>query len=302
MKFSSLAEKAEFYARNCHRATNHMYGDKPYEYHLEMVIAVAREFQHVLPEDDVDVALAGCWVHDAIEDARQTYNDVREATHERVADVAYALTNEKGRTRKERANEKYYAGIRGNLVFTFCKLCDRIANARHSRDTGSGMYQAYQKELAEFVAALLDARTTDRLRPVYAALGDALGAEVNLLRPYMMFLDDERDPTSEYCAKQGVPQTRLGHGAIEWTVTTDYDSFVSLVSDNLAAGSFPSTVWFDHDLGEGKSGLEAARWLSELCLSEGIPLPRFASHSSNPDGKKAILLVERDHRRQLETK
>ena len=39
-------------------------------------------------------------MHDVIEDARQIYNDVRQQLGETVAELAYSLTNEKGRNRK----------------------------------------------------------------------------------------------------------------------------------------------------------------------------------------------------------
>ena len=62
----------------------------------------------------------------------------------------YALTNEKGRTRKERANDKYYAGIRQTEHATFVKLCDRLANVQHSLKIGHGMLNRYRKEFKEF--------------------------------------------------------------------------------------------------------------------------------------------------------
>lgn len=154
----SIVDKAKAYAIKCHADTNHLYDDKPYSYHLEMVFQVAREFQDLLPPHVKYDVLAACWVHDCIEDCRQNYNDVRDATNQRVADIAYALTNEKGRSRKERASGLYYCGIRETEFATFVKLCDRIANIRHSIRTGSRMFQVYQQEHAGFCAALYDQR------------------------------------------------------------------------------------------------------------------------------------------------
>ncbi|WP_298473442.1 hypothetical protein [uncultured Maribacter sp.] len=62
-----------------------------------------------------------CWVHDIIEDARETYIDVLENTNVTIAELAYALTNEKGRTRKERANDAYYRGIQKTPNASFVK-------------------------------------------------------------------------------------------------------------------------------------------------------------------------------------
>lgn len=150
-----------------HRNTNHMY-DKylPYEFHLRMVVEVFRKFQNVLllsyPEiptkemadkilENVELA---CWGHDLIEDTRVTYNDVAENTNLVVADLVYALTNEKGRNRKERANEAYYAGIRNVRHGVFVKLCDRIANVQYSKMSGSRMFEMYRKENQLFVENL----------------------------------------------------------------------------------------------------------------------------------------------------
>ncbi len=151
-----LVEKAETYAIRCHRETNHFYGkDKqPYEVHLGMVVDAACKFLYLTPDsvDIHEVIIAACWTHDLIEDCRQTYNDVKENTSEAVAEITYALTNEKGRNRKERANENYYAGIRNTPCAVFVKLCDRIANLKYSVENGDkGKVNMYTKEMDDFV-------------------------------------------------------------------------------------------------------------------------------------------------------
>lgn len=79
--------------------------------------------------------------HDSIEDARLTYNDVKSELkscglfENQVfigSEIAYSLTNENGRTRAERANEKYYNGIRSTKYAPMVKYADRIANLRFS--------------------------------------------------------------------------------------------------------------------------------------------------------------------------
>jgi (p)ppGpp synthase/HD superfamily hydrolase len=152
----SIIDTAMLYGIKCHADTNHMYDGKPYSYHLAMVFRVARTFQNLLPDHSKYDVLASCWVHDCIEDCRQTYNDVRIATNERVADIAYALTNEKGKTRKERASSLYYKGIRETQFAAFVKLCDRIANAQYSATKKSKMLEVYQKENFEFCHSIYD--------------------------------------------------------------------------------------------------------------------------------------------------
>jgi (p)ppGpp synthase/HD superfamily hydrolase len=146
----SLAEIAREYATEKHRSTNHLYGPYPYDFHLNMVAEAAKQFIQDLPADKQEVVLAACWCHDLIEDARETYNDVRKVVGEEVAEIVYALTNEKGRTRKERASKKYYQGIRETPYADLVKICDRIANVTHSKNQNSRMLDVYRKEYPEF--------------------------------------------------------------------------------------------------------------------------------------------------------
>lgn len=175
MKFDTLAKKAEFYAKNCHRSANQQYGEHPYEYHLQMVVDNARRWSHLLSEEDRDLAEAGAWVHDVIEDARQTFNDVKAAVHPAVAEIAYALTQEKGRNRAERESPKYFQGIReAGPVAVFVKLCDRAANTSHSIATGHGMAKKYTKDMPAFLQSLYSEEVAG-LTPMFAELAAMVG-------------------------------------------------------------------------------------------------------------------------------
>ena len=149
-----MIEKAKEYAIKCHSDTCHYYDTHLYSYHLEMVADVANKFIHLIPEKDRDVVISSAFCHDLIEDARVTYGDVLKATCLEVAEIVYALTNEKGKTRKERANDKYYEGIRNTQYATFVKLCDRIANVQYSKMTNSSMFFKYKVENPYFMEQL----------------------------------------------------------------------------------------------------------------------------------------------------
>ena len=149
-----MIKKSKDYAIYCHRSTNHQYDGHLYEFHLEMVVKVANRFLYLIPEEFRDIVIGSCWCHDTIEDTRQTYNDVKEATCIEVADIVYAVTNEKGKTRKERANDKYYEGIRNTQFAIFVKLCDRISNMEYSISQGSKMAEMYKKENDKFISYL----------------------------------------------------------------------------------------------------------------------------------------------------
>ena len=144
-----------------HESTNHMYDAYlPYEFHLRMVAKVAEKFIELIPDLNDgetalrDTVLLAAYGHDLIEDTRVSYNDVKENLGLGPADIIYACTNEKGKNRKERANDKYYEGIRNTRGAVFVKLCDRIANVQYSKMTGSRMFDMYKKENINFMIKL----------------------------------------------------------------------------------------------------------------------------------------------------
>ena len=149
-----MLQKTIKYATNRHLKVNHQYGDKPYAYHLKMVCDAAEQFIYLIKEDQRESVYCGCWVHDIIEDARETYNDVLENTNKTIAELAYALTNEKGKSRSERASDKYYREMHDVPNAVFIKLCDRIANITHSKEQGSRMFAKYKKENENFIKKL----------------------------------------------------------------------------------------------------------------------------------------------------
>jgi (p)ppGpp synthase/HD superfamily hydrolase len=153
---NSIRLGAKQYAIKCHESTNHKYDNKPYSVHLQMVVDAAEKYIHHIYDFHRDMVVAACWLHDVIEDCRKTYNDIRKDFSGDVAEIVYAVTNEKGRTRKDRANEKYYEGIKATPYAVFVKVCDRLANVRYSVENNSNMVSAYRKEFKEFEEALND--------------------------------------------------------------------------------------------------------------------------------------------------
>ena len=140
----------------------------PYGHHLSMVADAAVKYgsEVVDKESDIIPVVFAAYFHDSIEDARLTYNDVvsvagRFMNNEQTitaAEVVYALTNDKGRTRNERAGEHYYAGIRETPYAPFVKLCDRLANMTYSFNgtnaSNNHMHKVYQSEWSHFINAI----------------------------------------------------------------------------------------------------------------------------------------------------
>ena len=169
-KYQAKIEKIRQRAHELHENVNQIYGDDlPYGFHLDMVAEGVEEFGHLVcvREEDVLPIFFGAFFHDTIEDARQTYNDVMKEARKWLSEeqalmateIVYALTNDKGRTRAERAGEKYYKGIRETPYATFVKLCDRLANVTYTCSVDCGksgfrMKETCKSEMQHFLSAL----------------------------------------------------------------------------------------------------------------------------------------------------
>ncbi|MBR1389129.1 MAG: hypothetical protein IJ569_05880 [Prevotella sp.] len=168
-QYAETIEAIRQSAHALHQRVNQTYGDDlPYGFHLDMVVEGVRRFGHEVCAGEADVLplFFGGYYHDSIEDARLTYNDVMKEARQWMTDeqalmateIVYALTNDKGRTRAERAGEKYYLGIRTTPYAPFVKLCDRLANITYScsSDDGRGnrMREVYKSEMPHFLTAI----------------------------------------------------------------------------------------------------------------------------------------------------
>ena len=168
-KYAREIEQIRLSAHELHEHVNQTYGDNlPYGYHLDMVVNGVCDFGHLVcaAEEDVLPLFFGAYYHDSIEDARLTYNDVMKVARGFLSEeqalmateIVYALTNDKGRTRAERAGEKYYKGIRETPYAPFVKLCDRLANITYScsglDSNNRRMKEVYKKEMPHFLQAI----------------------------------------------------------------------------------------------------------------------------------------------------
>ncbi|MBQ8051471.1 MAG: HD domain-containing protein [Bacteroidaceae bacterium] len=172
----------KYSAHSLHASVNQTYDRvHPYGYHLEMVADLVRRYAHSVCADEADLLplMFGAYFHDSIEDARQTYNDTLRTARQYMsedqallaAEIVYALTNDKGRTRDERAGDRYYQGIRSTPYAPLVKLADRLANATYSFRTISSandfggvntrMKEVYRREMPHFLSAITVTDTDD---------------------------------------------------------------------------------------------------------------------------------------------
>lgn len=144
----------EFFTRLHDVEVNQKYNKKlPYSFHLEMVHAQALKFKDCLNSnysvaDSLERTLAfeGCYGHDSIEDARLTYNDIKDKFDEKLAEVVFLCTEFRGRNRSERKPDAFYNEMITNRVAVFVKLCDIIANVKFSILTNSSMLNKAKTE------------------------------------------------------------------------------------------------------------------------------------------------------------
>lgn len=168
-ELAPIINEIRYDAHALHASVNHAYDRiRPYGFHLDMVVNWVRKYieEVCVSEQDILPIYFAAFYHDSIEDARLSYNDVMKIAQELMdeeqaylaAEIVYALTNEKGRNRAERANEKYFAGIREIPYAPFVKLADRLANTSYAFSKGTAdslrMSKVYREELPGFLEAL----------------------------------------------------------------------------------------------------------------------------------------------------
>ncbi|MDR1170785.1 MAG: phosphodiesterase [Prevotellaceae bacterium] len=188
-----------------HHQTNQEYDeDLPYGFHLKLVASFVTKYGYLVAgnEPDVLILYAAAYLHDSIEDARLSYNDVvkllkklnekvllpegniRTSVETFTPEIVYALTNEKGRTRAERANDRYYEGIRKTRFAPFVKMCDRMANIRYGTLFAgkSRMFDIYRKEHRHFIDAIGKGALTPVPREMEADLLQMLSEDTNAVK------------------------------------------------------------------------------------------------------------------------
>jgi len=163
-----LVEAAKLYAHASHRGANHFYdGVKDYfDTHLTFVNGWLMKFIHLVPDYLLDngvtfhaVLEAATWLHDVIEDCRRTPNDLikyfvtcgfSNEVGYHIARLVFAVSNEKGWSRGDRANAKYYSDMLMVDYADWVKLADRFGNMEYSMSVGSSMASKYKAEYSHF--------------------------------------------------------------------------------------------------------------------------------------------------------
>jgi len=142
----SVVLKAKKFAEEAHIGDK--YGDYPYTKHLNDV------FLMLLAAGIKDEkALAVAWLHDTIEDTVVRYEDVFEGFGEKIADITYAVTDKRGKTRAER-HKATYPTIAKDARATVVKFADRAANFAMSKHERQKQFYKYEREHVYFKETL----------------------------------------------------------------------------------------------------------------------------------------------------
>ncbi len=143
----NLREYAIYFAGMSHK--DQKYGESFYYHHLVKVDEVL-ESVGFHPETCERIAV---WLHDVVEDCGVEIKTIQRYFGSEISNVVWAVTNELGENRKEKAL-KTYPKIRRNERALAVKLADRIANMEHSLFNHSPQALMYYEESPDFVYEL----------------------------------------------------------------------------------------------------------------------------------------------------
>lgn len=144
----NISDAKEYFCHLHNVEVNQKYNNNlPYSFHLDMVDKQIYHFLHLISgRDNKEIVRICGYGHDSIEDARLTYNNIKERFGVEVAEIIYLCTEFKGRTRDERKPDQFYIELKTSSLAVFVKLCDLIANVKFSLLTNSSFYETYKIE------------------------------------------------------------------------------------------------------------------------------------------------------------
>jgi hypothetical protein len=181
------------FARGAHLGQKH--GDRPYYIHPKDVVKVLKRHGY-----DGEVLLCAAWLHDTIEDTLASYQDIKNAFGEDVAELVWAVTDELGRNRKER-KALTWPKIFSSRNSTILKLADLAANVERSIVDRGKTLDMYRKEWGE----------------IYPAYDKALGEHAPEACGLLIMLDEmitgeEKSLSPENLAKRMGAKLKTCHG------------------------------------------------------------------------------------------
>ena len=156
---SNLIKKAKKYAieKHNHPSESQRYGSAPYSKHLEMVLIIIEKYKYLLNDEYHEDVICSSWLHDTVEDTDTTPKNLKYLFNDRIAQIVYRVSNERGWSKKEELF-KTLPKIWECELSTYIKMCDRMANGTNSKngksDKSKRMFKRYTEEYPIFRYAL----------------------------------------------------------------------------------------------------------------------------------------------------
>lgn len=151
-------EETKLMAFKIHKECGSVYGNEEstmdYSVHLKMVHSFFKKYKHYLKKDILEDVEKAIWFHDIMEEGHHSYNDVVKIIGLRAADIVSNVTDEFGKSRKEKML-KTLPKTASTYESIFVKLCDRLANITFSlqeknKNLESNKYDMYVSEYQIF--------------------------------------------------------------------------------------------------------------------------------------------------------
>ena len=122
---NNLIDQAEQYARHYHKGQIRKgAAAEPYITHVSEVASLVRSF------GGDDVAIAGAWLHDVVEDCTPTIEDVKADFGEEVADLVAEVTDDKTLRKAKRKARQIATAPKKSDRACLIKWADKTSNMR----------------------------------------------------------------------------------------------------------------------------------------------------------------------------
>ena len=141
-------KKIKRYAEKCYKEANCTYGDEggSYMIHINMVVDFLTKHIAVFKNlEDAVHTLGAADCHDLMEDAKQTYTDIKKVAGKDVADITLGVTDVPAENRLMKHLLTMGKTVRDYRAIIL-KMADIYSNAKFSKESRSSMYPKYAAE------------------------------------------------------------------------------------------------------------------------------------------------------------
>lgn len=145
-----INKSIESFAEKCYNNANCKYGENngSYMLHVNMVVDVVLKHKYVFIScTDIHATVSAAFLHDTIEDAKQSCNDITAVAGKDVADIVLCVTDTPANNRLMKHLLTMHRTV-SDYRAIILKMCDMHANASYSKEHGSSMYRKYVIEYA----------------------------------------------------------------------------------------------------------------------------------------------------------